>query len=264
MESVLTSINYRIEVLDNIIRKEKTALNHAPSGRLRISRSRNRTQYYQVCENDAIWGTYLGKSQKKLIQALAQKGFDQGTLKAASEEKKMLEQMKSLWRDVSPEKFYDEYPEWRKALVTPLIPTDEMLVRQWLETPYEKRKFGADEVELYSSQGERVRSKSEMLIANRLRERNIPYKYEYKLVLPNQKVYHPDFTILNVRLRKIIYYEHFGKMDDAGYVNRNLKRLQDFRNNGIILGDNLFLTFETELSPFNLKDLDILIDRWFT
>ncbi|MBO5572809.1 MAG: hypothetical protein J5947_01030, partial [Clostridium sp.] len=59
------------------------------------------------------------------------------------------------------------------------------------------------------------------------------------------------------------YYEHLGMMDDTGYVNRNILKIRDYQRNRILLGDRLFLTFETEQHPFNMQDLDVLIDNYF-
>ena len=43
--------------------------------------------------------------------------------------------------------------------------------------------------------GEKVRSKSEVNIANMLHEKGIPYRYEEELQLRNGKIVSPDFTI---------------------------------------------------------------------
>ena len=72
-----------------------------------------------------------------------------------------------------------------------------------------------------------------------------------------------DFTILNVRRQEELYYEHLGRLDESRYVNRNLKKIKDYQRNGIILGERLFVTFETEMRPFDIRDLDVLINKFF-
>ena len=68
---------------------------------------------------------------------------------------------------------------------------------------YQGKGFGEeDNTEYYTYKGERVRSKSEMIIANELFRNNIPYKYELPIELENwnKKVtIYPDFTVLNKR-----------------------------------------------------------------
>jgi len=62
-----------------------------------------------------------------------------------------------------------------------------------------------------------VRSKSEVIIANLLSEREIPFKYEYPLFAPDATFYLPDFTIENKG--KTWYWEHVGMLDNTDYAN---------------------------------------------
>ena len=96
---------------------------------------------------------------------------------------------------------------------------------------------------------EKVRSKSEALIADRLFNAGIPYRYEQRLEfdsdvpgLEDMHAYYPDFTILDKRTRKIIYWEHLGKLGDPSYCRDNLTKLHDYMRHGIIQGKNLILT----------------------
>ena len=63
--------------------------------------------------------------------------------------------------------------------------------------------------------GNMVRSKSELVIANILHERNIPFKYEVLLKAPDGTVYLPDFTI--IWSGKAWYWEHWGMISDESY-----------------------------------------------
>lgn len=60
-----------------------------------------------------------------------------------------------------------------------------------------------------------VRSKSEVIIANLLFEREIPFRYEVRLTAPDGTFYLPDFT-LNWR-GEFWYWEHLGMLHDPGY-----------------------------------------------
>ena len=59
----------------------------------------------------------------------------------------------------------------------------------------------------------------------------------------------PDFEILHPKTRRIIWWEHLGKLADPGYVFENLDRIVVFGRNGIVVGDNLILTWETKEMP---------------
>lgn len=105
-----------------------------------------------------------------------------------------------------------------------------------------------------------TRSKSEAMIATRLEERNELFRYDAEVVLKNRSVY-PDFTIYDKKRRRIIYWEHFGKVDDEAYMLRNLKKLEEYAEVGIILGDNLFITYESEALPLSVKAIDDKLDE---
>ncbi|SIQ53174.1 ATP-dependent exoDNAse (exonuclease V), alpha subunit, helicase superfamily I [Pontibacter lucknowensis] len=60
-----------------------------------------------------------------------------------------------------------------------------------------------------------VRSKSEVIIANMLTERNIPFRYEKPLFAPDGSFYLPDFTVM-VRGEEY-YLEHVGRLDLPKY-----------------------------------------------
>jgi hypothetical protein len=62
-----------------------------------------------------------------------------------------------------------------------------------------------------------VRSKSEVIIANMLYERDIPFKYEVQCFAPDGTFYLPDFTI--TWRGEEWYWEHLGLIDKEQYKN---------------------------------------------
>ena len=90
---------------------------------------------------------------------------------------------------------------------------------------------------------------------NRLKKKEV-------LCLKSYGWIHPDFAILNKRLRKEIYWEHLGKMDDVGYVDDNIRRILMYEKNGYYLGDKLILTFETQKIPLNSLEIDRMIQKY--
>ena len=97
-----------------------------------------------------------------------------------------------------------------------------------------------------------MRSKSEGFIANILSDLGIPYHYEQALKLKNGKTYYPDFTLLKKSTREIIYLEHLGLLDDESYRKSVLAKIDDYRADGIYLGKNLLITYETARNPFDI------------
>lgn len=103
-----------------------------------------------------------------------------------------------------------------------------------------------------TAHGEKVRSKSEVIIADTLLRMGIPYIYEKPYYYDGNKSFNPDFTILNVKRRKEIYIEHFGKMGSAGYRADFFWKMKTFGQIGIVQGENLVMTFEDEDHPFDI------------
>jgi len=62
-----------------------------------------------------------------------------------------------------------------------------------------------------------VRSKSEVIIANMLAERDIPFLYEVPLFAPDGTFYLPDFTV--TARGEQWYWEHLGRLDQEEYRN---------------------------------------------
>ena len=142
-----------------------------------------------------------------------------------------------------------------RAVVLP----DEEYIKQWLAVDYIGKSFAEDAPEIITERGERVRSKSEKIIADKLYALGVPYRYECPLILEGNVRVYPDFTILKMPEREEVYLEHFGMMDDNDYVNGMLYKLKTYEKNGIYLGVHLFMTYETSREPLNTRTLDRLI-----
>ena len=99
-----------------------------------------------------------------------------------------------------------------------------------------------------TSFGMMFRSKSEAMIAELLYKAGIPFYYESRLVLYDEwgekKVYYPDFTII-LPDGRVIYWEHFGRMDSSEYREKNYKKLSVYHFNDIYPPANLIITMES-------------------
>lgn len=119
-----------------------------------------------------------------------------------------------------------------------------------------------DSTDFFTSKGERVRSKSEIVIADALARKGIPYRYEYPLVLSDGGAVRPDFYCLNKRTRKEKVWEHLGMMSDYDYSNKNVKKIDKYEMNGYFPGDNLIVTMETDKCFLNTRLVDQIIDKY--
>ena len=183
-------------------------------------------------------------------------------LETALKELKCLEYLTKKYPEQTCEEVFERLNEERKKYVVPLEVPEDIFVEEWENEQYVRKGFDEGFPEYYTQRGERVRSKSEILIANALYMHGIPYKYEQSLYLKGYGTIHPDFTILNVRSRKEIYWEHLGKMDDAEYVEDNLRKIEAYEKNGCFLGDKLILSYETFKRPLNSRAIERMILKY--
>ena len=139
-----------------------------------------------------------------------------------------------------------------------------MFIEEWQKVEWTGHPFSEDAPQLFTTKGERVRSKSEVQIADSLNRLGIPYRYEYPLRLKNGINIYPDFYCLNVRTRQELYWEHFGMMDNPEYAKNAVQKLHQYNSIQIIPGKNLIITMETSTSPLNVKYIEQQIKSYLT
>ncbi|MFG2099903.1 AAA family ATPase [Micromonospora echinaurantiaca] len=81
--------------------------------------------------------------------------------------------------------------------------------------------------------GELVRSKSEVIIANLLRQLNAVYKYEEPFTGDDGRTVRPDFTI-ETDLGDTVYWEHLGMLTDPRYATKWAEKKTWYVGNGVL------------------------------
>ena len=130
----------------------------------------------------------------------------------------------------------------------------------WVDA-YTPPEFHAEHLKSVSLRGEKMRSGAEMYITSRLDHYGIPYRYEDDTGVPDLS-YAPDFKILRPRDRKLMYWEHFGMVNDYMYVLNNIEKVKDYISYGIKPWDNLILTFSNEKGGYDGKLIEAMIECW--
>ena len=192
---------------------------------------------------------------------LAQKEYDRKVLDAARRELDMIREVETIEENSSIETVYPRLPVCRRELVEPVILREDRIAESWLDRTYERKGFPDDAPDYFTRNGERVRSKSEILIADALFEKGIPYFYEYPLFFPETGLIHPDFLVLNDDGAEIIW-EHLGMMDDPSYTAAALRRIDIYEQNGYYPGRQLILTHETASRPLGTQKIEDVIREY--
>ncbi len=262
MKEAKSVLNNKLKDVNAMIEMVERSIKDAPQGMLRISRTKEWPQYYVRTEKKQRSGTYLKKENHSLAYRLAQKEYDMQVLKALEEQQKRIQRFVCQIEKSDIASIYEQLPLERQQLVKPYVLPDEEYVKQWEAVSYQGKSFDKNAPEIYTEQGERVRSKSEKILADKFYMMGIPYRYEYPLHLQGYGIVHPDFVVLNKRTRKEYYWEHFGRMDDIEYCNKTIRKMGSYQRNNIFPGEKLLLTYETTAYPLNMKCVDDLINEF--
>lgn len=259
----MLSIKEQIKIVKGYILQAERSYKSRPEGTLIVSERPKSVQYYhQLAGGGKYKRTHLHKTQDKTIRRLAQAEYDGAFLKEAYSLLNELEALARLGAERSAMVMYDALSrpyeilrKVRKELVTPYVLPREEYIKKWLTAPYHQKGINSDISAFMTENEERVRSKSEKIIADKLYHMGIPYHYEEQLVLGGVTV-HPDFTILDSRERTVCYYEHFGMMQNLEYCRNALSKMAMYEKAGYRLGREFFCTFESEDNPLDVRVLE--------
>ena len=115
---------------------------------------------------------------------------------------------------------------------------------EWWKKPYKEYWGYPENKSRITSRGQKVRSISELLIAEALYRYSIPFHYEEEIEAAG-KTFAPDFTFEGWD-RNLFYLDYFGMMDNPKYAKRNFIKLDDYYDIGLIPGDNLIVAFDSK------------------
>ena len=253
----------RREYLDELIQAKVSEIDKAPEGMLRVSSHRNKCQYYHRRTSKEKNGVYIRKDQQPLASALAQKNYNQLLVEAAQEEKQLIQNLENFYQNQSLEQVIQSVPQTHQPLITPIQEPFDSFIANWMATPYQPKEFSEYTPEFYSEKGERMRSKSEVLIANLLTRYSVPYLYEKPLYLRGIGTVYPDFTLIDRNTRQEMYWEHMGMLNDSDYREHALSKITHYERNDIFPGERLILTHETSKNPLNMRVVEELIKKYW-
>ncbi len=258
-KDVRPALSERATLLQREIEKRQEAIKSAPEGTLRVIPHGKSCQFYHRTEAQDTSGTYIKKKNIKLAEALAQKAYDKKFIEVAAKELQLIDKYLSEIEPNAIRRIYDSTHKYRKLLISPVTEDDETFIKRWKDVIYEPGYFKEGLPIYFTAKEEKVRSKIEVNIANMLNHYNIPYRYEYPIVLGNSER-RPDFFCLNIR--KEIIWEHFGLMEHADYAVSNVAKINKYMENGYMPGNNLIMTFETAENPLSTVLIKELIETY--
>ena len=261
-EAIIKEMRVRLNQLDGWKQVCLSELENAPQGVLRAFRQGESLLLYNRTDPLKPNGDYIPVENRDLAAELAQKEYHQKMLKAIQREEKVISDYLRNYPKVSPEDVMSKVAEPKRGLIRPFHLSEEEFVERWKSVEYISNPFYESRENLLTEQGEIVKSKSELIIANLLFQAGVPYRYEFPLSLGRQGTVYPDFMILNKRLRKEILWEHLGMMDIPEYAEKAVRKITAYEENGYFPGENLILTMETRGQPLDVRLVKKLIRKY--
>ena len=264
--TITSQLHQRLRQLKEVLSELSKNQKKYPEGHLRVAqRGVARAQYYHYTNPTDFTGKYIRKKNIDFAKLLAQKDYEESIIPLLQKEISALEEYLTQTDNGSViSEFHESLCPARHALITPVTLTDKEYAAVWQEVSWTGLPFAPDAPFLSTANGERVRSKSEIIIADTLFRHGIPYRYEFPLTLTRSEdkhevILHPDFLCLNTRTRTELYWEHFGRMDEPEYSKNAAGKLRLYIENGILPGRNLIITMETKTEPPTAQVLEKLI-----
>ena len=267
-------INETLKIYKDLLKYYNFEIKHSPDGSLTHEKSGARIQFFNYRNNNGKI-TRMGINRNPmLIKALARKEFDKRAVEILSYNIELLEDsikkqipfdtgeilksMKKAYSFLPEEYFFD-----CDRLIVSTGLNDEKLEKvkqheEWWKKPYEEYWGYPENKTKRTSRGQKVRSISELLIAETLYKYSIPFHYE-EIIEVGGKRFAPDFTFEGFDYKNF-YLDYFGMMDDPKYAKRNFLKLDDYYDIGLVPGGNLIVAFDTK-GIMNVNVIESIIEN---
>lgn len=220
-------------------------------------------KYVKWHVTDGKHQTYIPKKNRKFAEQLARKKYLSFLKEDLENEKRAIEfYLRHHKKDVGKaEKLLTEQSAYQE-LLAPCFQALSTELEEWSKAEFETNLQHPEQSIHRTASGRLVRSKSEAIIDMFLSLNRIPFRYECKLKL-NNGILFPDFTIRHPKTGEFFYWEHFGLMDDQGYIRNVASKIQLYSLNGILPNIQLITTYESKEHPLSTEMVEKIIEYYF-
>lgn len=259
--SIKTILAEKANEVNHVAAAMRHRLEKRSSGSLRIKRVNGNLRYF---EKNGPSLKYVSPKKRDLIKELQEYSYWEKLYATAMNESSVLQEILGKLDEMSDyDSVFAEIPDEERDMIVPYKPgVSKHELEEWMN-PANWTKVVMPHDNCYTTaNGEKVRSKSEVIIADRLKLQEIPYHYEYMKIIDSEKFWFPDFKVINKRTGVEYYWEHFGRMDNPEYCEKTMSKLEKYSENGIYMGKNLIVTMETSNHVLNTQYVDEMIRQY--
>ena len=280
IENLLSDLKGQRRMLNNELRR-------LPKGKLMISSNGKRLSFFNIGKPyNRKRPKGIGR-KKDTVYKLARKAFiieqihridtNIAVLKkalaagSALDTEALLDAMPKHFETLDPKRIIQPFGEtdsqWpnptRDSAVYPrkaALWLEGMTPQEWARLPYRENTKNLEHKIHKAGRGFYARSKSEVLVTGEYDSSGILYHYDEVIEIDGEYV-SPD--VIGLRSDgAFIYQEHLG-LQDMNYTADMIRKLILYRKAGILLGKNLFLTFDDENGGINMDLIRASIEAMY-
>lgn len=242
--------------LKEIYEQELQAL---PEGSLSVHKVGDKAYYYRHLNGTR---TYIPVSENELIQQLQKKRFVQQSISNINQNCKALAQLQKSYQSIDADEIMNSLPDtYQGSSAWSMMRTPSTDPEKWACADYRKNTSYPEELRHRTIKGDLVRSKSEVIIANALFTKGIPYRYDEVITIGNATV-SPDFHILIPRTGESKWLEHFGMIHDENYRKKAMWKIESYLKNGFKPWENIIFTFDDLDGNINAQLIDTILNTF--
>ena len=178
MQDYAKTLESRISFLE----KKQSKL---PREHIKYVRKGERVQYYLRHPNHTI--EYIKTNQKSLIQNLVNAHYTRLALAKLKKNYKAAKLFLTFHSKKEERDIAESLPLQMQLLNDNLFPCRHQAIKKWQAEPYQRNPYMPESLMHTSNRGDKLRSKSEVMIADRIENRKIPFKPEFPIYLKMQQ-----------------------------------------------------------------------------
>ena len=262
IESVKRDIKFQNMQLQRY-RKEKYSTRNFKNYGLTVTRYRD-NRYYKVIDKQhgEVEITYVGANANQAVKSIQKRRFLMDSIARMEHNIKAMNRLCADYFSIEPIDVRNKMPIAYRFIDDDCFDLSGAInVEKWGKTGQSSPNLYPEDLKHTDICGEKMRSKSEVLIANALAARGIKYQYERKISISGNTLV-PDFVVLSEKKNKEIYWEHFGMLSDEAYFLGFTRKLKMYYSGEILPNRDLVMTFDDYDGSIDAETIEAAIETY--
>lgn len=233
-----------------IVRKR---ISECPQGTIYEQIKRGKPYYIQADYKDKKQFRTGISLKPKIVQGLIRKYLWESELKVLEQNQNKLNGINGVFDEFDLEKSIKALQKRCPSISDDMISDalSEYAKSSWAREEYEQSMYKPEERRQINSHGLRLRSKSEVLISEKLYEYGLEFHYEQVIHIGDTSLV-PDFIIRRSDGKKFVW-EHEGLTNVQSYLKWQDQKAKLYAGIGIVPWDNLIVTYDNSDGIIDLR-----------